>query len=417
MQTTNKDVIIQTTKGMCIFIATLFCCLCLLVALLVAVLSVAVFMYYTRYPHCPGGQQLPALHNDALSSMTTCTNVTELQDEVKWSKLKKAGSGGKKFGKVKAEKTLLPVNFTVPSFTKKLKNREKWYSSSFIAYEGYQTCLRVDAGGYGNRRGTHVSVFLKTIKDSNDTLYFLRNGYLVIELISQAMLAPHKLRIVAPYNDLCRTCVNKTTKSIGTTYWLDFNDFVSVESVYAYYLKDDKLHFRVTYSEYFWYIDAVLLHIPDVPVVVLSAVVSSVVIYWLLMLVEYAAFCTVGSSALLPSCSDFTIGKIKKFLLTKQNVVLHTCYVAVYTTAWDYIKYTLIIVIEVVSIAAGELIYWDVPTASDHVVPTLMTVRRVAMIIVFSMVVNHCVMSQDGRIIIVHPVWLIKAYSYAVAEY
>ena len=423
VQTTNKDVIIQTTKRTCMFIATLFCCFCLLVALLVAVLSVLVFMYYTGYSPTHGGQQPSGLHNDALSLMMTCPNVTELQDKVNKNKLKKGGAevkskpAGVKIDEVNAKKTLFPVNFMVPNFTKKMKNGKKWFSGPFFAYEGYETRLRVDADGNGYGRGTHISVFLKTTKDSNDTLYFLRNGYLVIELISQSKFTPHKLKVVAPHNHLCRTCGNIITKSIGTTYWLGFTDFVSIELVRTYYLKDDGLHFRVTYSKYFWYIDAVLLHIPDVPVVVLSAVVSGVVIYWLLMSLEYAAFCTVGSSALLPSCSDFTIDKIKQFLLTKQNVVLHTCYVVIYSTALDLIKYALTIVMEVVCIAAGELLYWDMPTASDNVVPTLMTVRRVSMIIVFSMIINHHVMSQGVKIIIVHPVWLIKAYSYAVTEY
>ena len=414
VQATNNGITVQATKGICIFIATLFCCFGLLVILLVAVLSVLGCMYYTGYPHTPCSQQFLGLQNDALSLMT-CQNITELQDQFKVSRLKKAGTGVK-FGKVKLQKALFSVNFIVPYFTEKMKNREKWYNSTFIAYEECQIRLRIDAGGHGDGRGTHISIFLKVMKDSNDNLYFLRNGYFVIELISQAMIAPHKLRIVVPYNASCRTCGNKVTKGIGTTYWLGFTDFVSIESARAYYLRDDKLHFRVTYSEYFWYIDAVLLYVPDIPVFVLSAVVSSVMIYWVLMSVEYAAFCTGGSSALLPSCSDFTVGKIKQFLLTKQHVLLHTWYVTVYSTTWEFIKYALTIMMEVVSIAAGELIYWDMPTASDNVVPTLMIVRRVTIVIVFSMVVNQYVMSQGGRIIIVHPLWLIKAYSYAVAE-
>ena len=428
LQATNKDVItVQTTKGMCIFFVTLFCCFCLLVTLLVAVLSVLCFMYYTGYPH---SQQQSGLQDDALSLMRH-RNATELQDKDKYntfsaaakmSKTKKTNTAVKsgkanKTDKVKPDKSPLPITFILSNFTKKMKNREKWYSNPFITYEGYQTCLRIDAGGHGDGRGTHISVFLKVMKDSNDSLHFLRNGYFVIELISQAMIAPHKLRIVVPYNASCRTSGNKVTKGTGTTYWLGFTDFVSIESARTYYLRDDKLHFRVTYSEYFWYIDAVLLHVPDIPVIVLSAVVSSVMIYWVLMSVEYAAFCTGGSSALLPSCNDFTVGKIKQFVLTKQDVLLHTWYVTVYSTTWEFIKYALTIVMEVVSIAAGELIYWDMPTASDNVVPTLMIVRRVTIVIVFSMVVNQYVMSQGGRITIVHPLWLIKAYSYAVADY
>ena len=104
-----------------------------------------------------------------------------------------------------------------------------------------------------------------------------------------------------------------------------------MESVHAYYLKDDCLHFRVTYSEYFWYIDAMLLYIPNIPAVLLSAAVSSIVIYLILISVEFVAFCTEESNALTPSCSNFNIGSIKRFLLTKQNVLLSTWYVAMCT--------------------------------------------------------------------------------------
>ena len=51
---------------------------------------------------------------------------------------------------------------------------------------------------------------------------------------------------------------------------------VSVESVYAYHLKDNGLHFR-SYSEHSWYINGVLLYIPNILVVLLFTVISSTI--------------------------------------------------------------------------------------------------------------------------------------------
>ena len=54
-----------------------------------------------------------------------------------------------------------PAIVKMSSFTKKLKDKEGWHSSPFFAFEGgYQMCLLVDAAGYGDGEGTHVSVYL-----------------------------------------------------------------------------------------------------------------------------------------------------------------------------------------------------------------------------------------------------------------
>ena len=133
LQATNKVVTIQTTKGICIFFVTLFCCFCLLVALLVAVLSVLCFMYYTGYPH---SQQPSGLKDDALSLMRH-RNATELQDKEKYKTISAAAKMSKtmntyiavksdkvKTDKVEPDKSLLPITFTLSNFTKKMKKRE-----------------------------------------------------------------------------------------------------------------------------------------------------------------------------------------------------------------------------------------------------------------------------------------------------
>lgn len=158
-----------------------------------------------------------------------------------------------------------------------------------------------------------------------------------------------------------------------------------------------------------------LLYIPNIPAVLLFAVVSSVIIYLMLISIEFVAFCTEQESTAL-SCSNFSIGNVKTFLHTKQSVLLSTWYVAIYSTGWEFLKYSLTVVVEVALIAMGELVLWDMSTASDNILPIIMAVQRISIVVIFSMIVNQYMMSWGGQIIMAHPLWLIRAYLYCIAS-
>ena len=97
-----------------------------------------------------------------------------------------------------------PVNLVVSNFTKKMKNKQVWYSDPFLAYAGgYQIHLGVVAAGKGNGKGTHISVFLQLMKGPNDdnlnqSGHFPIHGYLTLELINKITIIPHNLRILMP---------------------------------------------------------------------------------------------------------------------------------------------------------------------------------------------------------------------------
>ena len=62
-----------------------------------------------------------------------------------------------------------PVIVKMSSFNKKLRDKERWYSSPFFVFDGgYQMCLRVDAAGDSKGDGTHVSVHLYLMKGPHD---------------------------------------------------------------------------------------------------------------------------------------------------------------------------------------------------------------------------------------------------------
>ena len=70
---------------------------------------------------------------------------------------------------------------------------------------------------------------------------------------------------------------------------------------------------------------------------------------------------------------------------------------------------------ELVIMAAGELVLWDESTASDNVVTTIIMVKGVSIVLMFSMIVSQYTMFWGGKIIVVHPLWLVKAYLFSVS--
>ena len=70
-------------------------------------------------------------------------------------------------------------------------NKEQWYSKPFLAFnEGYQVCLRVYADGFGDGKGTHVSVFLHLMKGAHDdeleqSGHWPLRGTFTVELLNQ----------------------------------------------------------------------------------------------------------------------------------------------------------------------------------------------------------------------------------------
>ena len=56
---------------------------------------------------------------------------------------------------------LPPIKLTLNEFARRKASNEQWYSSSFYTHlRGYKMCLRVDANGCGNGKGTRLSVCL-----------------------------------------------------------------------------------------------------------------------------------------------------------------------------------------------------------------------------------------------------------------
>ena len=58
-----------------------------------------------------------------------------------------------------------PVDIVMVEFREHKSKADVWYSPPFYSHlGGYKMCLKVDVNGYGDRKGTHVSVFVHLMK-------------------------------------------------------------------------------------------------------------------------------------------------------------------------------------------------------------------------------------------------------------
>ena len=81
-----------------------------------------------------------------------------------------------------------PPEITMSNFGKnKNDDTNNWYSPGFSTHVGgYKMCIRVDANGQGNGKGTHVSLFVYMMKGEFDShLKWPFKGEITVELVNQ----------------------------------------------------------------------------------------------------------------------------------------------------------------------------------------------------------------------------------------
>ena len=145
-----------------------------------------------------------------------------------------------------------PVTLVMPNFTEKMKNKDHWYGSPFLAFtEGYQMCLRIYAAGYGDAKGTHVSVYLYLMKGPHDDKleqsgHWPLRGTFTIELLNQFAGNNHYTRSMLLSGYLCSECINRVVEGDMAT-GVGFDQFIS-HDIIPDYVMDDALHFRITYE-------------------------------------------------------------------------------------------------------------------------------------------------------------------------
>ena len=114
---------------------------------------------------------------------------------------------------------------------------------------GYKMCIRVDANGYGEANGTHVSAFAYLMKGENDNhLPWPFTGRVTIELLNQLEDKNHHFTTITYISDgvSSQRVVNeeRTSNGWGLMRYVSQSDLGYNEARNSQYLKDDCLYFR-----------------------------------------------------------------------------------------------------------------------------------------------------------------------------
>ena len=112
-------------------------------------------------------------------------------------------------------------------------------------FGGYKMCLRVDANGYGGKKGTHVSVYIYLMQGDNDgNLKWPFKGTIKVSLLNQLEDDRHLTKQWLSRNSSGRVTEGARASS-GSGSGLQ--QFVSHQDLHktCFYLKDDTLFFRV----------------------------------------------------------------------------------------------------------------------------------------------------------------------------
>ena len=150
---------------------------------------------------------------------------------------------------------VIPATFKLTHFSKWLESKEAWYSIPFFAFNrGYQMQLYVSTAGYGDSKGTHVSVYLYLMKGPHDdeleqSGHWPLRGTFTIELLNQLNNSDHCSHMVQFHHHLCEECTNRVLDEVIAQSGLGRQQFISHHTLYNNgYMESDSLIFRVSYE-------------------------------------------------------------------------------------------------------------------------------------------------------------------------
>ena len=136
------------------------------------------------------------------------------------------------------------VVFQLPGYTSKKQKNEKFNSTPFYTHPGgYKMCFRVDTNGYGDGKGTHVSVFTELLEGRYDNqLHWPFLGTVTYELLNQLGDDNHH-RVVITF---IAGSNMRISASRGYHKFVPHSSLGHNPATNTQYLLDDTLYFRVS---------------------------------------------------------------------------------------------------------------------------------------------------------------------------
>ena len=147
-----------------------------------------------------------------------------------------------------------PRVLKMTGFQGKKEENEEWYSDPVHShFGGYKMCLRVDANGGNEVKGTHVSVYVCLMRgDNDDNLKWPFKGTIKVILLNQLEDGQHLRRqLWSPDDDIPEGASGRVTVGERAVVAWGFPGFIALRDLTysgdrkCQYLKDDTLFFRV----------------------------------------------------------------------------------------------------------------------------------------------------------------------------
>ena len=150
-----------------------------------------------------------------------------------------------------------PVEFIMTEFEKHKQAGDHWYSEPFYTHPyGYKLCLAVEANGWGDCEGTHVSVWTHLMRGEFDgQLRWPFQGDITVQMINQLQDKEHRTEIMdfsqadeaSDSIYISRvTTGEKAEGGWGEPKFLPHSELGHNRAKNCQFLKNDCLHFRVT---------------------------------------------------------------------------------------------------------------------------------------------------------------------------
>ena len=149
-----------------------------------------------------------------------------------------------------------PHRFIMTDFEQLKQSGHIWYSPSIYTHrEGYRMCLRVDANGNGDGKGTHVSLYSYLMRGKFDShLKWPFRGNITIQLLNQLKNKRH-WAVTIPYTNgtseasAARVTDGERSLGRGKPKFIPHSALGLSVASNCQYLKDDCLMFRVAYID------------------------------------------------------------------------------------------------------------------------------------------------------------------------
>ena len=139
-----------------------------------------------------------------------------------------------------------PVVIKFPEFSENKSLNSSWYSAGFYSSPGgYKIRLSVDAGGCGDGRSTHLSVFINIMPgDYDDNLEWPLSGEFNVEVLNQIQDKTHYMRTIK-FNNQSRK-YKEDENGIGFAKFISHSSLVYNLQQHTQYLMGNVLFFRVS---------------------------------------------------------------------------------------------------------------------------------------------------------------------------